>query len=85
VIQQANIKNDESDVEIQYFKDDFKGLGGYLLVEMFFNLIENSVKHSGCDLMKLSAKPNDTDLIIIFEDNRKGIPDEKKDDIFEKG
>ncbi|MBS3781157.1 MAG: PAS domain S-box protein [Candidatus Thermoplasmatota archaeon] len=84
-IHQINAKNDTSDVEIRPLEDDFKVLGGNLLAEVFFNLIENSLKHSRCDLIELKAEPEDKHVVVIFEDNGEGIPDKKKDKIFEKG
>lgn len=84
-VQQVSTKNNTSDVDIQYFEDDFKVLAGNLLDEVFYNLIENSLKHSRCEFIRLNAYSEEKDVVIVFEDDGEGINNEKKDKIFDKG
>ncbi|MFW6040434.1 MAG: PAS domain S-box protein [Thermoplasmatota archaeon] len=59
--------------------------GGALLEELFSNLIENSIRHSGCDLIKISINSDEDKFVVTVEDDGKGIPDKIKNRIFEKG
>ncbi|PTD93349.1 hypothetical protein C9439_08025 [archaeon SCG-AAA382B04] len=56
-----------------------------LCEKVFSNLIENSIKHSGGDKVKIVAKEKKDNFVVSIRDNGKGIPDENKDKIFEKG
>ncbi|MFP4185364.1 MAG: PAS domain S-box protein, partial [Thermoplasmata archaeon] len=59
--------------------------GGPLLKEVFSNIIENSVYHSEGNEIKVSGEIKEDEVICTIEDDGKGIPDDKKDTIFEKG
>ena len=59
--------------------------GGELLPEVFSNLISNSIKHSYGDKILVSVEENDGEVICTVEDDGDGIPQEKKEEIFEKG
>ncbi len=59
--------------------------GGPLLRELFTNVIGNSIKHSGGEKVKVSIKEGDEDIICSVEDDGRGIPDDIKDEIFQKG
>ncbi|CAJ36400.1 MEDS domain-containing protein [Methanocella arvoryzae] len=60
-----------------------------LLRDVFLNLIDNAVKHSsgpleiGIDLHKINLNGRSYYRVAV-EDNGKGIPDEKKDEIFQR-
>ncbi len=84
-IQQIDGKKEGSDIDIKTFDNEFRVLGGDLLVEIFFNLIENSLEHSGCDTIELSAEQEGEEIIVTYEDNGKGVPQNEKNKIFEKG
>ncbi|KXA98586.1 hypothetical protein AKJ39_01555 [candidate division MSBL1 archaeon SCGC-AAA259J03] len=58
--------------------------GGELLEELFSNLVENSIKHSNGNKIKLTAREKDSECIVSVEDNGKGIPDGEKEKIFER-
>ena len=60
-------------------------LGGSLLKEVFSNIIENSIYHSGCDEIKVSFEEDEENTIVIIEDDGKGISDDEKESIFKKG
>ncbi len=59
--------------------------GGPLLHEIFYNILENSVKHSGGNKVKITNRETEDEMIFTIEDNGEGIPDEEKQKIFEKG
>jgi len=58
------------------------------LKQVLFNLISNGVKFSKKDLeekyVKVSLSKEDDGFLIVVEDNGVGIPEDKKDRIFEK-
>ncbi len=64
---------------------DCKVQGGSLLKEVFTNIIENCAYHSGGTTIRISGEITDDEVTCIIEDDGKGIPDDKKDTIFEKG
>ncbi|MGM0510934.1 MAG: PAS domain S-box protein, partial [Thermoplasmatota archaeon] len=59
--------------------------GGSLLEEVFYNIIENSIRHSGGSRIKVNGEVKDDEVVCSIEDDGKGIPDDKKETIFEKG
>jgi len=78
-----------SGIDIQFSKDDSLDsclvMAGPLLSRVFSNLLDNAVQHSGGDKITISVETSGEDLICRVEDNGRGIPDDKKDKIFEKG
>jgi len=64
---------------------DCKVQGGPLLEELFSNLIENSIRHSNCDKIRIHSSDEEYECIVTFEDDGIGISDELKDKIFDKG
>ncbi len=72
-------------IELECQKDEIKVQGGPLLEELFSNLIENAVKHGGCDKIKISVGEETDTSTVTIEDDGTGIPVENKDKVFEKG
>lgn len=58
---------------------------GPILKELFSNLIENSLVHSEGSTLRLSADEREETVVVTVEDDGKGIPDDLKDKILEKG
>ncbi|MHA1226828.1 MAG: response regulator [Candidatus Hodarchaeales archaeon] len=56
-----------------------------LLVELFDNLIQNSVKHSKCKKIRITTKSNDNTILVFYEDNGIGIKKESQQYLFQKG
>ncbi|MFW5928462.1 MAG: sensor histidine kinase, partial [Thermoplasmatota archaeon] len=56
-----------------------------LLGEVFKNLIENSIYHSKGGRINITVEVKDDEVLCSLEDDGKGIPDDKKEIIFEKG
>ncbi len=72
-------------IEIKYENLDFEVQGGTLLEELFLNIIENSIKHAGCDKILISGSEKEEKCIVTVEDDGKGIPDKMKDKVFQRG
>jgi len=60
-------------------------LAGSLLKELFANLIENALVHSGGDRIRIHSQTGQDTVTVIHEDDGEGIPPEKREQIFEKG
>lgn len=58
--------------------------GGELLEEVFSNLVRNSIQHSDCDTIRIKTRKEGEKIIASVEDDGHGIPDDKKNEIFQK-
>lgn len=57
-----------------------------LLGRVFYNMIDNSIRHGEhVSAVRLSFVQADPDLLMVYEDNGVGVPDEDKEKIFIKG
>jgi len=57
-----------------------------LLEKVFFNLLDNSVRHGGSvTSIRVYSTGGPDDTKIVWEDNGTGIPDEEKERIFRRG
>jgi len=64
----------------------FKIYASDLASMIFENLIDNTVRHGKATEIKVSHYfTPDSELVVVFEDNGKGVPIENKERIFEKG
>ncbi|MEF8936452.1 sensor histidine kinase [Halobacteriaceae archaeon SHR40] len=75
----------EQGVTIDTDLDAVTVLAGPLLIELFTNLIENSLSHSNADLLRISTDVDPETVTVRVEDDGTGIPAEKRDVIFERG
>ncbi|MFP4001281.1 MAG: sensor histidine kinase [Thermoplasmata archaeon] len=66
-------------------KGDNTVMGGPLLKEAYSNIIENAVKHSGGEKIRISIRQTDDGVIVSIEDDGKGIEEDKQKMVFEKG
>ncbi|MFW6196590.1 MAG: ATP-binding protein, partial [Thermoplasmatota archaeon] len=71
------------DIEVQ--TSECKVKGGTLLQEMISNLAENSIIHSDCDKIRIKDECEGNECVVTVEDDGKGIPDDVKEKIFERG
>jgi PAS domain S-box-containing protein len=56
-----------------------------LLEKVFYNLIENTIRHSeGATTIIITSDTNPDGLDLIIEDNGKGVPEEAKEKIFRR-
>lgn len=57
-----------------------------LLQKVFYNLIDNSLKHGkNVFYISIHTKMRDSNLVILYEDDGEGIADSMKERIFERG
>jgi len=58
-----------------------------LLIKVFYNLIDNSLKYGGAGLTTISVTSRESPdgLSLLFEDDGTGIPDAEKPRLFERG
>ncbi|OPY37172.1 MAG: sensory histidine kinase AtoS [Methanoregula sp. PtaU1.Bin051] len=66
--------------------------GGYqiyadpLIEKVFYNLVENSLRHGGrVTSIQLATQKTAAGLLIIYRDNGNGIPVESKENLFQRG
>lgn len=60
--------------------------GDPLLEKVFYNLIDNSIRHSkGATKIQFRIETNEDNLVILCEDDGEGIPDKEKNRIFDSG
>jgi len=73
-------------LSISFNGDNFEIYADQLLMKVFYNLIDNSVKH-GKTVLSISIKTEMTEggLSIAYEDDGCGIVDSMKERIFERG
>ncbi len=75
---QRNIK-----IETNIFETKVKG--GSLLKDVFSNIILNGIVHSNGEKLVITMEQKEEKILVKIEDDGKGIPDEKKDQVFKKG
>jgi PAS domain S-box-containing protein len=57
-----------------------------LIVKVFFNLIDNALRHGGrITTIRFSFEARNGDGIIVYEDDGEGVPEENKEKIFMRG
>ncbi len=74
----------EEGIDIRYERSGLEVQGGVLLEDLLVNLVENAIKHSECDLIKISVDDSVEEAVIKIEDNGKGIENKFKDRLFDK-
>jgi PAS domain S-box-containing protein len=87
VFWEADMLLPSSTLDIRADVDDIELYADPLFPRVFYNLLENSIKHGDHQLTKirLYTQNKGESLILIYEDNGKGIPLEEKEKIFEFG
>ncbi len=87
VFWEAVMLNPPSTIDIRVEMDDIELYADPLLPRVFYNLLANSVQHGDHQLTKirLYTQKSGESLILIYEDNGKGIPLDEKEKIFEFG
>ena len=77
---------EQRDVDIQVDADpNVTVLGGSLLKELFSNLIENALVHSGGTQIRISATSRESTAWITVDDDGCGIPPERRETLLERG
>ncbi|MCK9630357.1 MAG: PAS domain S-box protein [Methanoregula sp.] len=74
-------------VRIESSRSDLEVLADPLLTKVFYNLVDNSLRHGGdqLDLIRFSCQENGEEIICVYEDNGMGIPPKDKPLIFNRG
>ena len=87
VFWEAVMLNPSSTIDIRVEMDDIELYADPLLPRVFYNLLANSIQHGDHQLTKirLYAQKTGESLLLIYEDNGKGIPLDEKEKIFEFG
>jgi len=87
VFWEAVMLNPSSSIDIRMEVEDIELFADPLLPRVFYNLLANSIKHGDHQLTKirLYAQKSGESLILIYEDNGRGIPWDEKEKIFEFG
>ena len=66
--------------------DNLEVMADSLLIEVFYNLLDNSIKHAkNVDQIKLYYIEGNNNLSLIYEDNGNGISEGEKEKIFKEG
>lgn len=84
-IDQNRGRASEKGIDIECEDCECRVMGGFLLEELFSNLLENAIVHSDCDEIRVSSEETDDECIITVEDNGCGVSEEDKEKIFDKG
>jgi PAS domain S-box-containing protein len=84
---EAVMLNPSNTIDIRVEMDDIELYADPLLPRVFYNLLANSIQHGDHQLTKIRLYVQKTgeSLILIYEDNGKGIPLDEKEKIFEFG
>ncbi len=85
VVSEYGEKLEKAKIELESEIKDIEVEGGPLLKEAFSNLLENSIKHSGCDNILLSIEEEEEQVIVKVEDDGIGISDDIKEKVFGRG
>jgi len=82
VVAQANA----SRIKFTITVDGLEIFADPLLEKIFYNLIDNSLRHGGdVSAVTISFQKHDRGLCLIYEDNGVGVPENEKLHIFERG
>jgi PAS domain S-box-containing protein len=82
--------NKDLNIEVSNVNQEYFALVNELLIDVFENILINAIKHNENERIDIHINIREdlkeTEKILIeFEDNGKGIPDERKIDLFQRG
>ncbi|MEM0449053.1 MAG: sensor histidine kinase [Methanomassiliicoccales archaeon] len=84
--EQAALKLGLGNVEMVNRVNGVEVFADHMLVKVFYNLLDDSLKHgNGVRRVSLRAEKDKEDLLLIYEDDGVGIPTDMKERIFELG
>jgi len=73
-------------ISLQNETDGLEIYADLLLEKIFYNLLDNTVRHGEkADRVRITCTTTSEGLVLSWEDNGAGIPDENKEAIFDKG
>jgi len=74
------------DISVRIDVSNIKVLADPMLEKVFYNLVDNSIRHGGkVKNIRISSEGSSDDLRIVYEDDGTGIKIEDKERIFERG
>ncbi len=77
---------DDSGIPIHHDCGDFSVYADPMFEKVLNNLYDNTIRHAeGADYVRIRCEEEEGDLIIIWEDNGPGIPNDEKEQLFDKG
>ena len=73
--------------EVAFHRPGLQVLADPLLEKVFFNLFDNAIRHNGGDMRKIRVSSQETSegLVIVCEDDGKGISEEVRKTLFSRG
>jgi signal transduction histidine kinase len=73
-------------ISVRIDVSNIKVLADPMLEKVFYNLVDNSIRHGGgVKNIRISSDDSSNDLRIVYEDDGTGIKVEDKERIFERG
>jgi PAS domain S-box-containing protein len=73
------------DLHVEQDLDKLEIYADLLLSKVFSNLFDNSIRHGDhVSLIRVSYRHADEDLVLVYEDNGTGIPEDAKEKIFRR-
>ncbi len=86
IIRQAAAGLDSGQITVEVRTGDLEVYADPLIVRVFANLIDNSLRHGGgVTQIRVFPEESDPGISIIYEDNGIGIPYPEKEEIFRRG
>mgnify|MGYP005833143513 CR=1 FL=1 len=85
-IKEARAALGAQDISVEADNCNFEVLADPLLMRVFYNLIDNAVKHGcGAETIRMYCSPSGEELRLICEEDGVGIPEPKKASLFSAG
>lgn len=86
LIGQLSKKKEAAGVSLKIEMPDIEIYSDRIFNRIFFELIINSLKHAiNLTEIRFSCRHDDRGIVLLYEDNGRGIPGDEKERIFEKG
>jgi len=86
VIDEAQLQLSPAGVDVQVAVNAIEIFADPLIVKVFFNLMENSLRHGEhVTAMHFTAKETDAGLVVTYQDNGVGVSEADKKKLFQKG
>lgn len=86
ILQNASITRISSGITLKSPEKPVEILADRMLSKVFFNLVENSIRHGGeISIIRVSTEIEEDSLNIIYEDDGIGISQDEKHKIFSRG
>ncbi len=85
VVSDIEPKASDEEITIDYEICDCEVMADPLLEEAVSNVLENSIEHSNCDKIVIRVEELPDELIISVRDDGRGIDEENKEKVMERG